>query len=147
MTPLNEPGLSSQLVRELRELGQHKQNKAKEAAPEGERGTYGALILESRAVREQQERQRREQERMAREKHLREMYEHRDTYWHQIDMAVAKGNSTGYEEAVKLLVELREAANHFQASNEFQQCYRAWVQNLGRHPSLIKRLQEKNFLV
>jgi hypothetical protein len=138
----NEPGLSRLLVKELRELGQ---NKTRATPPVGEHVTYATLFAESKAVKVQLEREKREQEQLARQRHLQEIRAHQDDYWHQVDLAVVRGSGTGYDEAVGLLIELREAADQFKESQEFQARFRAWVRPHLRRPALVKRLQDRKF--
>ncbi len=138
----NEPGLSRMLVKELRELNQ---GKTKATPLQGEQVTYATLLAESKGIRTRLEREQRAQEQLARQRHLQNIHDHQDDYWHQIDMAVTRGSGTGYDEAVRLLVELREAANQFQDSQKFQARFRAWVQPHRRRPALVKRLQDRKF--
>jgi len=138
----NEPGLSRLLVRELRELSR---DTPRAASPTGERVTYATLLSESKAIKAQLERERREQEQAARLLHLQNIRDHQDDYWQQIDAAATRGTGGGYDEAVKLLVELREASDQFKEAGQFQTRFRAWVQPHLRRPALIKRLHERKF--
>jgi hypothetical protein len=138
----NEPGLSRLLVRELRELSQ---DKTRATPPTGEHVTYAMLLTESKTIKAQLKREKREQEEAARQRHLQDIRDHQDDYWHQVDMAVVRGTGTGYDEAVRLLTELREAANHFKETQEFQERFRAWVRPHLRRPAFIKRLQDRKF--
>jgi len=138
----NEPGLSHLLVRELRELGQ---NKTSAVPSTGEHVTYVILGAESKAIEAQLEREKREQEQVARQRHLQDIHDDQDNYWHQIDMAVTRGSGTGYNEAVRLLIELREVAEQFKETGEFQERFRAWVRSHLRRPALVKRLQDRKF--
>ena len=138
----NEPGLSRLLVRELRELGQ---DKTRARPSTGEHVTYATLLAESKAIKAQLEREKREQEQLARQRHLQEIHDHRDEYWHQVELAVTRGTGSGYDEAVRLLVELREVADQFKESQEFQEHFRAWVRPHLRRPAFVKRLQDRKF--
>ncbi len=138
----NEPGLSRLLVKELRELGQ---DKTRVRPSTGEHVTYAKLLAESKAIKAQLEREKREQEQMARQRHLQDIHDHQDDYWRQVDQAVTRGTGSGYEEAVRLLVELREAAGQFKETQEFQERFRAWVRSHLRRPAFIKRLQDRKF--
>src|SRR3984893_4638556 len=113
----NEPGLSRLLVRELRELGEDRTG-AKPST--GERVPYATLLAESGEIKAELEREKREQERAARLRHLQDIHNHQDTYWHQVDLGVARASGTGYDEALRLLIELRDAADQFQETQEFQ---------------------------
>lgn len=138
----NEPGLSRLLVKELRELNP---GKASPALPIGERVPYATLFAESEAIQAQQEREEHERQRAAHQRHLQDIHDHQDDYWHQIDQAVARGSGAGYDEAVRLLIELREAASHFQGNQEFQERFSTWVQPHLRRPAFVKRLQDRKF--
>ncbi len=138
----NEPGLSRLFLRELRERNQ---DKAGATPPTGERVTYAALLAESAAVKAQLERERREQAQAAHRRHLQDIDEHKESYWQQADQAAARGTGTGYDEAVRLLIELRDAADHFKENQAFQARFRAWIGSHLRRPALIKRLQAQKF--
>jgi hypothetical protein len=138
----NEPGLSRLLVRELRELGQ---DKTGATPPTGEHVSYATLLPESKAIRAQLEREKREQEQAARLRHLQEIHDHQDAYWHQVEQAVMRGTGAGYDEALRLLVELREAADQFKETQQFQDRFRAWVRPQLRRPAFVKRLQTHKF--
>ncbi len=140
----NEPGLGRLFLRELRERSQAKTGAT---PPTGERVTYATLLAESAAVKSQLERERREQAQAARESHLQDIYDHQDSYWQQADQAAARGTGTGYDEAVRLLIELRDAADHFKENQAFQTRFRAWIGSHMRRPALIKRLQAHKFTV
>lgn len=138
----NEPGLSRLFVRELRELGQG----TTQARPSiGERVTYATLLAESKAIKAQWEREKREQERLARERHLQDIHDHQENYWSQVDEAVARGSGSGYDEALRSLVELRDVAEHFKETQKFQARFRTWVLPHLRRPAFVKRLQAHKF--
>ena len=138
----NEPGLSRLLVRELRELSR---DTTRATPTTGERVTYATLLTESKTIRALLERERREQEEAAHLRHLQNIRDHQDDYWQQVDAAALLGTGGGYDEAVKLLVELREAADQFKETEQFQTRVRAWVRPHLRRPALVKRLQERKF--
>jgi len=138
----NEPGLSRLLVKELRELSQ---GKTRAMPSTGEHVTYARLLAESKAIKAQLEREQREQEQVARQRHLQAIRDHQDDYWHQVDLAVMRSSGTGYDEAARLLIELREAADQFKETQEFQERFRAWVRPHLRRPAFVKRLQDRKF--
>jgi hypothetical protein len=138
----NEPGLSRLLVKELRELSR---DEITEKLPTGEGVTYATLLAESKAIKDQLEREKREQERLARQRHLQEIHDHQDNYWLQVDQAVMRGSGTGYDEATHLLIELREVANQFKETQAFQERFRTWVRPHLRRPAFVKRLQAHKF--
>jgi hypothetical protein len=138
----NEPGLSRLLVRELRELGK---DKTKAAPSTAEHVTYATLLTESRAIKTRLAYEKLEQERLAHRRQLQKIHDHQDDYWHQVDMAAVRGSGAGYDEAVELLVKLREAAAEFQETPAFQARFRIWVQPHLRRPAFLKRLHNHNF--
>lgn len=138
----NEPGLSRLLVKELRELGQSKE---KTLLPTGERVAYTQLLAESRAIKKQLEREKQQQEQLARQQHLQDIQNRQDDYWHQAEIALLRKSGTGYDEATRLLVELRDAANHFHVKTEFQERFLVWVQPHMSRPAFVKRLQDQKF--
>lgn len=138
----NEPGLSYLLVRELRELNQDTTNTTPAA---GKRVPYAMLLAESTAIKTERERQQREQAQLAHQRHLEDLHTHQDTYWQQAEEAAARGSGTGYDEATRVLSELREAADYFHEVEVFQVRFRSWVQPHLRRPALVKRLQDRRF--
>jgi hypothetical protein len=138
----NEPGLSRLFVRELRELSQ---DKTATTPPTGERVTYTTLLAESKAIKAQLEREKREQERAAHLRHLQDVHASQEVYWQQIDQALTRSSGAAYDEATQLLIELREAANHFKETQAFQERFRAWVRPHLRRPAFVKRLQANKF--
>jgi len=144
----NEPGLSRLLVKELRELSQLSQNsqgKSRATPSIGEHVTYATLLAESKAIRAQLEHEKREQEQLARQRQLQHIHDHQDQYWHQVDLAVTRSSGAGYDEAALLLSELREVADRFQETQEFQERFRAWVRPHLRRPAFVKRLHDRRF--
>jgi len=138
----NEAGLSRRLVKELRELGR---DKTRATPPMGEQVTYATLIAESEAIKVKLEQEQREQEQLARQRHLQAIRDQQDNYWQQVDLAVGRGSGAGYDEAARLLVELREVANHFKETQQFQTRFRTWVRSHLRRPAFIKRLHDHKF--
>jgi hypothetical protein len=138
----NEPGLSRLLAKELRELGQ---DKTRAKPPTGEHVAYATLLAESTEIKAQLEREKRLQEQLARQLHLQDIHAHQEDYWHRVDLEAVRGSGPGYDEAVRLLIELREAADQFKETQEFQEHLRAWIHPHMRRPALVKRLQNSKF--
>ena len=138
----NEQGLSRLLVRDLRELGL---GKTKATPPTGKRVPYSILFAESRDVYAKRERERLKQEQAAHELHLQDIHAHQDTFWRQVEMAVGRGTGVGYDEALRLLVDLRDAADQFKETQEFQNRFSTWIHAYLRRPALVKRLQDHRF--
>ncbi len=138
----NEPGLSRLLIKELRQLGQ---DKTKSAPAQGEYVSYSTLLAESRAIEARLEREALEEERVAHLRRLQDVFTNRDTYWRQVEQLVVRTTGVGYDEAVALLVELREAGEQFGGAQDFQLRFRTWVRSYLRRPALLKRLQDRQF--
>jgi len=138
----NEPGLSRLLVKELRELGQ---GKTRATPSTGEHVTYATLLTESKAIKAKLEREQHEQEQLARQRHLQDIHDRQEDYWRQVDLAVARSSGTGYDEAARLLGELREAADQFKEIQQFQARFHTWVRPHLRRPAFVKRLQVRKF--
>lgn len=138
----NEAGLSRRLVKELRELGR---GKTKVAPVEGEYVTYTTLLAESKAVQVKLAQEKRRLEQLEHLRRLQDTHDHQDTFWRQVDKATVRGTSVGYDEATKLLIELREAAEHFKESQAFQTRFQTWITAHLRRPAFIKRLQGRGF--
>jgi hypothetical protein len=141
----HEPGLSRLLVKELRELSQNGQDNSGAMRPMDEHVTYATLLAESRAMRAQLEREKREQERLTRQRQLQQIHDHQNECWHQVELAVARGSGAGYDEAARLLSELREVADRFQELRQFHERFHAWVRPHLRRPTFVKRLQDRLF--
>lgn len=137
----NEPGLSRRLLKELRELGRGKT----EASPQGKYVPYITLLAESKAIHDQLVRERLEQERQARQNHLQSVIDQQVTYWQRIDEAVSRKNSSSYDEAHRLLLDLRDASEHFDMGPQFQDRFRSWVRAYMNRPAFIRRLRESGF--
>jgi len=138
----NEPGLSRLLLKELREL---RQDRPKEAQPTGERITYATLLTESKAVKLQLAREKYEQEQLAYQRHMQDIHDHQDKYWHQVEQEVSRSTGTGYDNALRVLIELRDVADHFAETEKFQERFHSWVRPHLRRPAFVKRLQYQKF--
>ncbi|HEX6817618.1 MAG TPA: hypothetical protein VF120_04525 [Ktedonobacterales bacterium] len=137
-----EPGLGHLLKRELLAL---RPQPAGTAAPEGERVTYATLLIESNAIKARWAREKAEQERLARERHLREVHDAQEAYWARVDGAVSRRTASGYDEATQLLIELRDAAAHFDETPAFEERFRVWVEPYIRRTAFIQRLRARQF--
>lgn len=135
----NEPGLHRLLSAELRKLNPHK---TQETSSTGEHVTYTTLLAESKTIQAELERKQAEQEQQARRLQIQYIHDNQDDYWHQIDQAVTRGSGPGYDEATRLLLELRKVANTFKEQATFQARLLTWVQPHLRRKAFIQRLQE-----
>ena len=137
-----EPSLGHLLRRELLAL---RPKPAGPPTPEGGHVTYATLLTESTTIKAQWEREKAEQERLARKRHLQQIHDPQDAHWTRVDDAMARRSGPGYDEATQLLVELREVAEHFDETPEFETRFRAWVEPYLRRPAFIQRLKERQF--
>jgi hypothetical protein len=140
----NEPGLSHLFVRELRELNR---DKDRVRTSTGERVTYATLNSESKNIKARREGEKRERERAERLQRLQYIHAHQEQYWIQINQAVEHTVGARYDDAVRDLVDLREAANQFNETLEFQERFRTWVQSYRRRPGSIERLRRHQFVL
>lgn len=138
----NEPGLSHLLVKDLRDSGQ---DKAKMTPSMDEPVTYATLLADSKAMKAKWEREEREQAQQAHQRHLQTIHDQQEKLWQQIDLAMTRKSSKGYEEVVQLLTDLREAADFFKESHPFQIRFFNWVRPYLRRPALLKLLSDRKF--
>lgn len=138
----NEPGLSRQLLTELRAL---RPDQARDDQPAAEHPTYASLLPESHAIAARWEAEVRERARKERERHLRDVHDHADDYWRRATVAVERGSGPGYDEATNLLIELRQVARHFDEEAAFEQRFQAWIAPHLRRPAFVTRLRAQRF--
>lgn len=138
----NEPGLSRRLVSELRAL---RPEKTGAAQPTGQHVPFATMHAESRAIRANWVRERQEREQRARERHLSQIHDQPDEHWQRVTQAVERGSGAGYDEATRLLVELREVADRYGETLPFQRRFAGWVRPHLRRPAFVKRLQAQRF--
>ncbi|GHO84029.1 hypothetical protein [Dictyobacter formicarum] len=138
----NEPGLHLRLVKELRAAGQPNTTAT---ATTTAAIPYATLLAESKDIKATYERNKREQEQRARHQRLQKIQEHQSNHWFQADQAALRKNSSGYDEATRVLEELREAAQYFNQTDEFQQRFHSWLLPHLRRPALIQRLKARKF--
>jgi len=139
----NEPGLSRLFVKELRELGQ---DKTSTRPAEGEHIPYARLSAEGKAIQARLEREEQARKWAERQQQLQHIHTHLEAFWYQVEQGALSGNSSGYDKALHGLIDLREAADHFQTSQEFQRRFLTWVQPHQRRPALLRRLRENTFI-
>ena len=138
----NEPGLGRLLVHELRAL---RPDAASAASPLGKQVTYATSLAESQVIKRQMELDQRERENRARLRTLQQIHDHQDEHWQHITLAAERGSGPGYDEATRLLVELRRVADHFGEARAFQEHFQTWVQPHLRRPAFARRLRENEF--
>jgi hypothetical protein len=144
----NEPGLSRLLTKELRELrvaSQETRPLGDARTLPGERIHYQSLFSESVALRALREREKQERARLRRARHLQEIHDNVEDYWRQVEEAAARGSGVAYDEATHLLIELREAAEHFQEEPAFTERFNVWLPSHKQRRALMQRLRDQRF--
>ncbi|MCI0491022.1 MAG: hypothetical protein L0229_30905 [Blastocatellia bacterium] len=138
-----EPNMDSQLMKRLREragttLPPEKQS-AVTAAPRRK-------VSELLAAAEERTRQRREEERRkaerARIRRLEELAQKEGELWKQVFALIAEKKTKAYEEAVKILVDLRDVADHFGHSEHFESRISQIHEDYSRLSGLTRRLDQ-----
>ena len=147
-----EPNMDSQLMKRLRELSPDKQS-TESAAPR-------RRVSELLAAAEERARRRREDERRKAEKarirRIEELAQKEGELWNQVFALIARKKTKAYEEAVKILIDLRDVADHFghfehfetrirqihrglqQASWSSIQARPGWPEKTGLNPSIYE---------
>ncbi|HEY0753575.1 MAG TPA: hypothetical protein VGD98_06405 [Ktedonobacteraceae bacterium] len=74
---------------------------------------------------------------------MRDVHEHQETFWRQVDKNIARASAAGYNDATTNLVDLRDAASMFNASQAFQERFHTWVRPHLRRAALVKRFDER----
>src|SRR6266568_3556634 len=139
----NEPGLSPLFVRELRKLIPAINNTP---VQNDEYITYAILNADSKKISIQRELQIKEQKQSAHLAHLREVYDQQDILWQRAEQEVKIGSGRGYDEALRILMELSEAFDQFDETKKFQECFYIWVRPFIQRPSFVARLQSHKAL-
>jgi hypothetical protein len=131
-----EPYLSAALNRRLRELVPRVEPDA------GPRRTVGQLLA---AAEEEEERVRRKQAEEAEARRIRELEalaQREEQTWRQVDTLIQKATGKSYQEAVQLLVKLRELALHQAKMIVFQQRLNHIYERYPRRTALRRRLKD-----
>lgn len=96
-----------------------------------------------RLEREAQERAKRETEhRRQREGHLRRLMAEVDKHWEAIDVQAKRGSASGYDQAVRALVDLAEGYRLTSSPKEFERALRHFVVRHATRGALLRRLTE-----
>lgn len=140
----NEPGLSRQLVKELRGLSQ---GETVTAFSPGQRVSYPELFFESEELQDRLDREQSEKQEKDHQQQMQYIHERLNEYWSEINQAVERKNSGGYDEALCLLIEVRESMEHFNEIQQFEERFQPWVLAYLRRPAFIERLKAKKFSV
>jgi len=98
-----------------------------------------------RRIAEQAEKEREHQARaeaQARKERLEDIASRAPVVWKQVSTWIAKRTPKGYDRAVELLVDLRDAAAHANRTDDFSERLQALRNRHASKPSLVRRLQQ-----
>ena len=103
------------------------------------------LRAKQRRLAEQTKKERERQARaeaLARKKHLQDIASRTPTVWKQVSACIGKRTPKGYDRAVELLVDLRDAAAHADRTDEFFVQFHDLCDRHASKPSFVSRLQQ-----
>lgn len=139
-----EPNLDIQLAKRLREAaGERKGAKALETP---ERRSVGDLLAAAAAEtkrRKEKKHRKAEQERIRR---LEELSQKQSEVWREIHALIEKKQSKTLDEAVKLIIEMRDVANFLGESDKFKKRMEEMGQQYRGRPGLMYRLRDAGLL-
>ena len=81
------------------------------------------------------------QEAIAREKYLNDLAKREDKVWKKVDDLIETKRQPDYDEAVKLLVDLRDLSRKINNETMFKENLRSIYEKHSRKPSLVRRLK------
>jgi len=81
------------------------------------------------------------QEAIAREKYLNDLAKREDKVWEKVDDLIETKRQPDYDEAVKLLVDLRDLSKKINNETMFKENLRSIYEKHSRKPSLVRRLK------
>ena len=139
-----EPLVDVGLVRRLRQVG----GKANTAGPESAtpRRTIGELLAAAEQIQQRRETQQREEAERARLRKLEALAQREPATWTQVEQLIGRKQAQPYDEAVALLVELRDLAIHRGEPTRFEQQIEAIWAEYSNRPALLERLRKAGLI-
>jgi hypothetical protein len=137
-----EANVEAQLVNKLRDLSS---NKAGKGPIPRLRSVAELLVAAREKTKQRKEKQRQEAER-AKIRRLRKLKDKEPQVWEEIFTLIEKKQSKAYDEATKLLVELRELANYLGEPDKFKDRVNTIFEKYHNRPGLKSRLQQADLL-
>jgi len=131
-----EAHLSVELNRRLRQVS---------PVPEPEprpRRTVGQLLREAEERRERERRRRAEEAEARRVRELEALAKREAQTWDEVDALIQQTQAKAYDEAVRLLLKLRELAGYQSQEATFQQRLNRIYEQYHRRSALLRRLQK-----
>lgn len=148
----DEPNPSRSLMRSFRESAQGRHTKDTGEDAKSRRTVAAISQAWQQRLRAKQRRHaehtKKERERKAqadaltRKKHLEDIASRTPAVWMQVSTWIAKRTPKGYERAVELLVDLRDAAAHANRTEEFFEQFHELCDRHASKPSFVRRLQQ-----
>ncbi|MEW6211265.1 MAG: hypothetical protein AB1631_23065 [Acidobacteriota bacterium] len=136
-----ESNLDIQLIARLRKL-----DESKSAVPTLPRRTVTELIAAAgEKERSRRERKRQEAEK-ARIKRLNEMSKREPQMWDEVFALIAKKQPKAYDDAIRLLVDLRDLAEHLGQPERFQSRINGIYEQYSNRPGLLDRMRRARLL-
>jgi hypothetical protein len=135
-----EPHLSLALNRQLGALGSVSQPDT------GQRRTVGELLAATETLRERKRAERAAQVEAKRIAELEALAQWEDAAWQEVDTLIQKSQAKAYDEAVRLLVKLKELAVHRGQEAAFQAQMAQISGQYKRRHSLVKRFRKAKLI-
>ncbi len=136
-----EPNLDAQLAARLRKL-----DHSKSTAPLAPRRTVGELIAAASEKEKLRKEKKRQQAERARIKKLTEMGKREPQLWDEIFALIARKQPKAYDDAIRLLVDLRDLAEYRGQPEKFQTRINSIYEQYGNRPSLLDRMRHARLL-
>ena len=137
-----EPHVDVALARRLRELG----GRAGGAAPETPRRTFAALLATAEHLRQRREAKERRAAERARLRRLEELARREPEVWEQVAALIEQKQGRAYDEAVALLGELRDLAEHRGERDRFAARIAAMRDEYPTRSGLLQRLRQAGLI-
>jgi hypothetical protein len=131
-----EPHLSLALNRRLREIVP-----LPKTTPQPRR-TVGQLLAEAEERRQREVRRRAEEAEARRVRELEALAKREGEAWAEVEALIEKTQAKPYDEAVRLLVRLRDLANYRGEASVFQERLNGIYERYSRRPALLDRLRK-----
>jgi hypothetical protein len=146
-----DPHLRAQLMRQFHDSQGTTEPRSEEPRTVGELLDAAEEIAKERHRKETarmaaEREQRARQEAEARKRYLEDLARREPRVWRQIDELIATKQPARYDEAVKLLLDLRELGRNQGREHEFKKCLLRLFDEHAKKPSLLERLRKAGLL-
>jgi hypothetical protein len=134
----SEPHVDVQLLRRLRQIG----GRTYPTQTTTPRRKFTELLAAAERRKQQREEQERQEAERARLRKLETLAQREPEAWAQVRELIAQKHAKAYDEAVRLLVELRDLAHHSGRRADFDAQISTIKKDYHNRPALLARLQE-----